>query len=228
MPTTAPEEKRDYNMGDSDLAQVGDNMVNLAARDATDLQTRGFNAARLTSLKNARDTFNNLPTDVELLADVSVAAQAKDAARDVLEGAIQSIRGMAENKWGPTGYYKKFGFEGLTNLTDEKLIRCGRRVARVGTTLLSQLASEGLTAALLTTLNANVLSFDNALDAVDTAEETRDISTQDRIEAGNKLYAQIMQVANAGQNVYRTTNEAKFNDYIVNDAPPPPAAVQTP
>lgn len=217
------ENKRKYQMADSTLIQKSEDIISSMTRDAADfLAKRNVAPARMATLNTAQAAFAEFPTDEELQGDVTVRTEYKDAKRVALEEAIRSIRGMADTKFNGSGLYKTFAFNDLSGQTDPELVRMGKRVARVGTTLLSQLASEGLTAQMLTDLETLSADFFALIDGVDDAEETRDIKTQQRVTLGNALYDKVVEFANIGKAIYEDTDEAKYNDYVITDTPPPP------
>ncbi|RYD52129.1 MAG: hypothetical protein EOP52_08100 [Sphingobacteriales bacterium] len=218
-----PESKRLYGFSDAQLIQRSDALLNTLNRDLNELSARGVDALRVDTLQQARNTFDLLSTDVEEQSGVSIAATAKTTFRTQLEKTIRSIRGMAETQFGRSGHYKTFGFDDLTRLTDNDLVRCGRRVHRVATALMPLLASEGLTPTLLIRLADDTDMLDQTIDAVGAAEETRDIRTQERVQAGNALFEQLSKLAKIGQSFYADTHAAKYNDYFIDDQPTPPA-----
>jgi hypothetical protein len=77
---------------------------------------------------------------------------------------IRSIRGMAEVQYHKTGKYKTFGFDGMDEMSDANLYRLAKRVMRVGTKLLPELAKQGLTAEIPTTLQQTTVDFDASID----------------------------------------------------------------
>jgi hypothetical protein len=122
---------------------------------------------------------------------------------------------MAELKFGNSGEYRIFEFKDMAKLSDSDLNKLAKRVVRIGTTYLAQLASEGLTQAMLTALTALSNSFDDAQDAQEVAIENRNLATQDRVEKGNTLYAEVARLCSIGRTLYAETNPAKYNDYII-------------
>ncbi len=218
-----PELKRLYGFSDAQLIQRSDALLSSLNRDLNELSARGVDLPRIDTLQQARNAFDLLSTDVEEQSGVSIAATAKTTFRNQLEKTIRIIRGMAETQFGRSGHYKTFGFDDLTRLTDNDLVRCGRRVHRVATVLQPQLVSEGLTPMLLIRLADDTDMLDQAIDAVGAAEELRDIRTQERIQAGNALFEQLSKLAKIGQSFYADTNAAKHNDYFIDDQPNPPA-----
>jgi hypothetical protein len=216
MPTQKPL-KRNYNMSDGELVQLADGMVTLVARDATDFLTR--NVEDTDALTAARDSFANFPTDEELAADVSTAAVAKDARRAEMEDLADQIRNMAAEAFGERStQYKAFGFAGLANMSDADAHRAALRIHRRADAAMTTLANEGLTAPRLTAFLTKVGQFDTAINAVEDAEALRDQKTQQRIGLGNTLFDEVSSIASVGKSLYVNTNEAKYNDYVIDPA----------
>lgn len=209
------EVKRDYSMSDAELIQTSDILAVNVTRDMTDFGTRGVDASTVTNLETLTSTFVACPMDSELLGDVMVATEAKDALKDQLIASIRSIRNMAEIKFKNSGKYASFGFKDMNRMPDRELMLLGRKVARLGTKFLADLASEGLTAPKITALTNLAIAFDDSLEDQQDAIETRDLATQDRIEKGNILYAEVVRLCSIGQTLYFDTNPAKYNDYII-------------
>lgn len=43
----------------------------------------------------------------------------------------------------------------------------------------------------------------------------RDIEQEDRVEAGNLVYADLIKYCGLGQSIWAATDVAKYNDYVV-------------
>jgi hypothetical protein len=111
--------------------------------------------------------------------------------------------------------YEAFGVKGMDAMTDPELLKCGRRVARVATEYLVDLAGTGLTALIITDLTTKCQKFEDALAKQEKAIADRDIATEDRIEMGNALYEKMMNYCGFGQTIWVETDEAKYNDYVI-------------
>jgi hypothetical protein len=211
---------RDYIFSDGFLKQKADDITGSVQRDSNEFATRGVTAATITAFQTSISSFDNTQTDKELQGAVSVTTDAKNAFASNLKTAVRTIRTMAENKLGLTnGLYRSFGFEGMDEMPDEQLYRLGKRVAREATAQLANLASEGLTGAMITNLTTENTSFDTAIDTQETAIKNRDIKTQDRIEKGNVVYKEVVRLCNTGKDIWATVDEAKYNDYVIYDTP---------
>ena len=137
---------RKYKMSDAALIQKADGIKNLVNRDLADLAAYGVLAANVDDLEDARDAFDNTSTDDELMADMIIATQAKNALRTSVLSKIRQVADRARIKFGEEdGKFRKFGVQLLTKNNDNDLVRVGKRVARTGTFYLAELASEGLT-----------------------------------------------------------------------------------
>jgi hypothetical protein len=226
----APVQTRNYHLADADLKQRADILKNTITRDLGDFASRNIHTGSLDAYQLMIDDFDNCSTDVELAGLVQDATLQKDSLVDQVQKAIRPIRNMAEIAYSGKGKYVSFGFEDLSRLSDNDLIRMARRVARVGAKLLPELEPQGLTKDILANLTEMASNLDNAIDVKETAIENRDLETQERIIKGNTLWAEMVRLASIGKSLYEDTNEAKFNDYILVEgggaaAPPTPPVV---
>jgi hypothetical protein len=225
----APILTRRYNFADADLKQEADKLKITVNRDLADFASRNINAGTLDAYQLMIDDFDNCSTDVELAGLVQDATLKKDSLVDQVQKAIRPIRNMAEITYDGKGKYVSFGFEDLSRLSDNDLVRMARRVARVGAKLLPELEPQGLTKDILINLTDLAVQLDNAIDAKEAAVENRDLETQERIKKGNTLWAEMIKLASVGKSLYEDSNEAKFNDYVISEggggaAPTPPVA----
>lgn len=209
------ETTRTYIFADADLKQKADALAQTIDRDMAQFATRNITKVHLTNFGNLIDDFDNCSTDVELLGMVSVATEQKDAAAAVLRPQLRTIRNMAETAYEGAGMYHVFGFGSIADLPDNDLCQLAKRVYRVATRLLSELAAQGLTQEQLNTLQSQYKALDTMVDKCAEAEETRDIETQGRITKGNALYAEMVRLAGIGKSLFEDTDEARYNDYVL-------------
>lgn len=211
---------RSYNMTDAQLVQTCDNLLHAADRDDTEMNLRGYTAARRQQISVLRDDFNDFPPDTYFSSVRLEATENKNISREKLEIKIRSILVMASNKFGVnTAKYKRFGSSDLSRQTDEQIIRNGKLVHLTATSLLNELASEGLTATWLTELDTLRQELDDNLDQQKIAERERDIATEERVEKGNTLYSELSKLASVGKDIWYSINESKYNDYLIYDTP---------
>lgn len=219
---------RNYSMADGDLKQLADGLAATLTRDLADLAKRNVTTASVTALQQLITNFDETPTDEELLGEVMAATEAKNNIANNIKIAIRPIRNMADIVYEGKGKYASFGFEDMANMSDNDLYRLAKRVNRVGTKFLADLTPQGLTVEELTNLLNLAQDFDKAIDTIEDKIEDRDIETQDRVNKGNTLWAELSKLGSIGKSVYEDTNEAKYNDYLLlptaasgNDETPP-------
>jgi hypothetical protein len=210
------EPKRNYPCSDATLKQSGDELIGCAKRDADEFATRGISEADMDTILDDLNDFANLRTDEELEGDVGIAVQNRNEARDVLDNKLNTLKVAAERKWGvDDARYKKYAFGALTDYNDDEFYRFAKRALRTATEQAADLASKGIDAAFLTDLTNKIKDFDDLIDSVGVAEKERNVSTQIRVDAGNSIYAKLVEVASVGKDIWHDVNEAKYNDYVL-------------
>ena len=216
MPSLLPEFLREYNFSDGVLEQLSDLIIANLERDLATLADRGISQAVIDNIKLLREDFGDTPTDEEAIGKIGVAVSAKENARDTLLLAARRLRTAAQNVFGEdSARYKRFGFDKMDKLTDDKLSRALRKMRRVGGLLQPQLNDEGITPIFLNELGLLNEAFVTALDNIDIAEDNRIVFTEARAEKGNKLYREVARAANIGKDAFFSINEADYNDYVI-------------
>ena len=206
---------RIYKFSDADLKQKADSVAISMVRDATEFTGRGITAGMTTDFQDISEDFGLMDSDEMWIGNVTTATQAKDELTEDLKTKIRSIRNMAEMQWTTkSGKYRTYGFENMDELSDNKLVRLGRRVIIVSAAQQADLASQGYTAATLGDLGSNVNTLDNAVDTKNNSEKDRDIAQQDRVEAGNELYTFMEKYCSIGKTIW-AADPARFNDYVI-------------
>lgn len=202
------------------LIQMAKTKAGFVERDAAEFNKYNITDTWLTTFREKISTMENFPADVELLGSQSVATETKDAAEVKLKNSIRGIMSRATNKFGEnSARYRQFGTKGLSHMTDLQLLKCAATVYRIGMAYLDQLASEGLTEAILTDLQKLRNEFNDADIAHSDAVANRDIAAEDRIISANSLYDDLVKLFNTGKTIWANTHEARYNDYVIYDAP---------
>ncbi|MGL2966988.1 hypothetical protein [Flavobacterium sp. XGLA_31] len=221
---------REYHFSDATLVTKGLEKVAFMERDKPEFEPYGITTELVAVLKDNLNAFAARITDIEALGDQSQAALLKDLKAEELRTALRTIMARVELKYGVNSpKYKKFGTDTLSLQSDAELNITAKRVVRVGTEFLPELTDTGLTATLLegiTTLND---AFTTLLINLKIEIGDRDIEQEDRVEAGNAVYATLMKYTKIGQSIWESTDVSKFNDYIIyntisgepEEAPPP-------
>lgn len=211
-----PSVVRSYNFSDATLVSKAKEKIAFMRRDAASFTPFGITAALVTSLETAVNVFSNTITDVEAVSDQTGVTVAKDAKADQLKVAIRAVMSRAERKYTVgSAKYRKFGTQALSQQSDSELVTISKRVVRVGTLLLAELAPNGLTAAMLTAITKLCNEFEVLMIDLQLKIADRDITQEDRVEAGNIIYKTLMSYTTTGLSIWETSDVAKYNDYVI-------------
>ncbi len=210
---------RDYKFEDAALVQLADTYASIATRDLTDLAAYGITAATIAALETRRDDFSAFPQDTALLNAQEVATNTKNTQRDLTETSLRGVYVRAVNTYGDKDVLLgSFGPQQYSRMNDDEVVRQGRLVHQAATQQQAALAAQGVDAAFLLALAATIDALDQVIDAKNAAVRTRDNSTRDRVLLGNSLYGDILKISRAGKDYYYSRNEAKYNDYVLEEA----------
>lgn len=211
---------RNYHFPDAKLVTISNAKIAFMVRDQVQFSDYGISPAMVATLKNKTNNFSNFSTDIESLSDQTDATLAKDAKATELKQELTSFMGRAAAKYTvKSAKYRKFGAGDISQKTDADLLLTAKRVVRVGTALLTELATNGVTAAMLATITAHANSFENLLIDKEIKVGDRDIQQEDRVEAGNLVYADLIKYASIGQAIWGATDTAKYNDFVIYNTP---------
>lgn len=171
-------------------------MIALIDRDLTEFTDRGYNPTKKSELITARNTVDSFPSDEQLEAIKIDLTEQKDAARKALEKSMHSIFNMAENVFGQhSAKYKEFGNALISQQSDAELVRIAKIMSLTAEKYLTELSDEGLTADKINTLITQRNTLDIAIDAQAQGISDRDVATEGRVEALNKLYQLLTKYA---------------------------------
>jgi hypothetical protein len=211
---------REYKITDTEFYFQAKNFIGSAERDQEQFAGRGYPPARIEALNMLCTDFMEIRSDDEMLGAIVVATDKRDTVAEELRVHLRSIRTMAANALGPrSARYRAFGLEKMDGLRDELLYFLGRRVMREATANRDILADEGLTEAKLQAIGQTMERLLLAIDARQLAEKARDLQTEKRLEAGNTLYREIVRLCNTGKDLFVSTDEARYNDYVIYNTP---------
>lgn len=194
--------------------------VNFLKRDIDHFIKFGYTIDEADAIKTRIDDFEEIPTDEEFEGDLMIATEKKNKEVLAIREQIRSMMLSVQDKFGKdSAHYKKFRASALTRLTDERLMRTAKRVARVAALSLEDLTPSGLTAADIDTLNQIIDAFEKSFEMQDDAISKREIGTLLRIDESNAIYKTIAKFCETGKGIWKNNNEAKYNDYIIYDTP---------
>jgi hypothetical protein len=218
---------REYNFSDAKLITTTGSIIGSVETDQALFTARGVPPSRLATLKTKVTAFTNIPSDTAKQAAVSEATLVRDSIANTVLLELRSVRTMAQNKFGvksPT--YRGFGFEGMDNLSDDSLYFVGTGALNAAILVKTELADQGLTEDMLDQIQVDLTSLHEAILGKLKADKFRDSHTQFRIDSGNEIYREVVQICNIGKDIFRNTDEAKYNDFVIyntasGEKPPP-------
>jgi len=207
-------------MSDGGLFERGSIVLLGANRDVVKLTDFGWDQTRINALDAALEAFTDLPTDIELSGIMMVATEAKNNLRKTITDYIMvEVMARVEQKYElSSGNYKRFGVSQIHNERDVDFYTTIKRVIRQATALLADLSgpgSPGLTQAIIDQLALYKAAFDTAMDDQQAAIEDRDKAVQDRVEAGNAIYKDMVKLADLGKRIWLGVDESKYNEYVL-------------
>ena len=207
---------RKYNFPDSHLMTLCNTIIVFILRDILHFSDYAVDAATANDYTNEINSFENFPTDIELLGDQAVCTEQKNFLLEELKTIIRNVMARVVTVFPEgTAKFDAFGTKGMSAMTDGELLKCGRRVARRATQYLAQLSGTGLTAAIIADLSAKCQAFEDAIAAQEDAISNREIAAEERTELGNKIYDKLMNYSSFGQTIWYDKSEALYNDYII-------------
>jgi len=190
-------------------------------RDKTEFVKQGVTDKNITDAEAMLTEYSDIPTGDELLGMQMTTTEEKNTAAGILHTSISEVIGRAAIKYNVnSGNYRQFGISSLSEIDGGELATAARRVFRAGTKMATDLATEGLTPAMLATLKTNTEVYDGKLANQEDAIANREIAAEERIEKANAIYAIMVKYCEKGKHIWVSTNQAKYNDYVIYDTPP--------
>lgn len=207
---------RDYNFPDADLYVQTMEKLRFAQRDIKAFDTYGYDLDKLKSINNLCKKFAKLPNDDELLGTQMLMTEKKAATAEKLKAAIRSVMTRVATKYSNrSGRYRKFGTAKMGDMTDAQLLFCGRRVVRVARKQIDFLAETGLKENHLVRIQDACRDFETALNIQQDKISDRDISVEQRVELGNQMYKEFVNICNIGKDIWAETNHTKYENYVI-------------
>lgn len=207
-----------YKFSDAKMILVGNEKIAFIRRDQIEFNKFGITTADVDHLEALIIAFENLETDGEALADQSNAAIEKDKKADSLKEAIRALMARVNLQFSnKSAKYRMFGTDALAHQTDAELHITAKRVVRVANIFLTDLTPKGLTPDMLSEITDLNNDFATLIIDLKVTTGLRDIKREDRVKAGNVIYAVLSSYAKTGQTIWSTKDPAKCNDYVIYD-----------
>jgi hypothetical protein len=205
-----------FNFSDGKLVTIGKEKIAFMRRDKTEFEKFGITTTDFDELKESIDAFSDTTTDVESLNTQTDTTTTKDAKAEELRQAIRTVMSRVVLVFAEgSSNYKKFGAELLSKQLDSDLLITGKRVVRVANEFFAALEPKGLQAEMLTAIINIRTEFEELIVDVKLKIAERDTEQQQRVEKANAIYETLVKYAVTGQNIWVSTDVAKYNDYII-------------
>lgn len=207
---------REYNFPDADLYAQSMERISYIKRDKKAFESYAYTTTKLQRFEQLCQTFANLPNDDELVGIQMEMTSKKNEAREALKTAIRSVMTRVANQYNKkSGHYRKFGTTKMNDMSDPKLLLCGRRVVRVSNNLLGHLVETGLHPKHIDAVKKAAAAFENSIHIQQDKIADRDISVESRIELGNELYQELVLACDIGKDIWAESNKAKYDNYCI-------------
>jgi hypothetical protein len=207
---------RKHNFPDADLHLLCLEHISMARRDLQEFEKYGYDLERLKGFKGLCDRFRDLPDDNELVGEQMITTEKKYEAAEKLKSAIRSLMTRVAMKYNNrTGRYRKFGTAKMGDMTDAQLLFCGRRVIRVARQQIDFLADVGVNESILKRIQDAVQAFERAVNIQQDRVADRDIAVERRVDAGNKLYDQLVILSNIGKDIWAERDPVRYEKYTL-------------
>ena len=208
--------KRKYSMSDGNLRQLSVNFKLFANRDLAALSKYNVSASTITALNALSDAFDALPLDSELRAALKNITIAKNNKRNALEVMLKEVQHRATMVFETSSpEYFEFNFDNFDSIPDEAFPTRAKNIARAGLRHIAVLSTKNQTAEELNDIISAKNELEDLIGSINVAISNRTTAANNRIIAGNALYAAIGDIALAGKAVFEGVDSAKFNNYML-------------
>ena len=212
--------KTKFKMSYADLVQLADGVANLIQRDIVSLQKFGVQVSLIQDIKTMSDKMRIFLTDEELLGAQTKLTEEKNSLRAKVIKMVSDLMLRVRILYGQnTPTYNAYATNNIHHEDDANIVRTADRVVRLATKDLADLQAKGLTQAEINDLAALNRSFDTAIDAANNAKNERSLLQEQRVLLANKLYETLVEVCEYGKQVFKDTEPAKYENYVIYDMP---------
>lgn len=225
-----------FNMPLADMLLMAETKLAFARRDQEAFAARGVKAEHLTEIEDQLKAISKLPSDEELEQEVRGLEQKKNDLRASTTTLIQTALGKVNQvHHDESAEYRAFGARKLYDVGDPGFAMLCDQVSRVGQRELVDGEPEeleayeavGLTPAEFIAIGSEGDEFRRLMVDIRIATAEREVGTQKRLRLANPVYRALAQVSETGKSIFVSTDEARYNDYVIYD-PEPDAAPAKP
>lgn len=208
--------RRVYNFSDADLVQAADSLKISLERDLADLAVFSVTSASLDVLQDYRDQFADYAQDVYHVGLLKGAVYERNLASDAVVSQFREVEAIVRNVADIPGYkVDSLNIRELTKMKASELVQLGKNVERTLTSLAADLAGTAINPAYITAMMVKVQDLDDKIDEVQRQRKDREQAAMERVELGNRLYKEMVKLADFGKTKWYSLDESRYNDYIL-------------
>ena len=208
--------KLSFGISYKKLFDVGIEKITLLHRDQAELASRGITAARIAAFEAQMNAYVNLPSNVNAVAHTGLFMRDRKASLLQLKLQVKEIWGIAKNTFGSrTAEYKIFGTCNISQLGVLAIITVTNKTIIAAQRNMVAMQPKGLTAAMISNLQASLTAFETNAVAVNTAKGSRGVVVQQRQDAANSLFSELTNMCNTANVYYTSRNKLKAKQYII-------------
>lgn len=190
--------------------------ANFAIRDKEQFANFGISEDSINTMRTRAEEFTDAQFDQTMRNATMAATQRKNELMLQIRKMISDISLRAKLTFGEKSIaYARFRYPNLSRYGALKLALTTGQVIQAATEKLADLSLAGQTEAHLTELNALRTELYAIVEEQKSAIAERDIATRNRRKTADELYSMLSTVCEVGKQIWKHTDEARYNDYIL-------------
>lgn len=220
--------KRQFTMSYVELVSFANMLCQNLTTDLALFADYGVTAPKIAALQALSDAFEAFPSDQTFVYQMMIATEDKNAKRDELIKLIKSFAVRFAAVFGfDSPRYKGLKTSNIGLQTDLNVLATARFVAQEAESSLAQLASEGVTQAMVDNFVAEANEFEQLMYAQKSAKMLRSVKTDERATKGNEIYSLIVKYCSYGKQIFEA-GTANYEKYVITDSYVPHTPPQAP
>jgi len=208
--------ERKYAMTDMHLVQTADLLLRLMLRDEEQMLNYCLGQDYRQLFKKLADELREFPYDDDYLIDVSMKIESKNQLKGRILKSISDLKLRLKLAFPDEKFvYEKIQTKGAKYISDTKLMQLcviSNGIARENMIALQKF---GFSHEDLDKMETDYKQFNLAMEQLNISVQKRKQGTRERVELGNKLFTYVKSVASVGQEIWKYSSEAKYNDYVI-------------
>ena len=209
-------EYRQYRMTDSKLAATLGRIAQKMLEDAEEFSVFGVTLPEIEQFEQQIREFGEIPEDTYFVGGRMEATASKSGIRQALTEALRRNALRVAVRFGKhSDEFKRVSVPTIVKLPDAEFLRMAYSVHSILTEIKDELLGVGLTDSDLDSINSMIEQFKTAMQSQATAANSRRLAKQEKIAAGNELFAKASLYCSIGKRIFAGKSSAKYNGYLM-------------